>query len=75
MDVLPEFLLADSSQQPDAIFVVHTVFPRFILNLENDALEWWERFSSEDEEIATQEVAQWIVQATQFYDNEIAKYE
>ena len=47
-ETLPEFLLADNADFPDAIFVVHTHFPRFIINLTNDDLEWWETFSKED---------------------------
>jgi hypothetical protein len=75
MEALPEFLLADSSDHPDAIFVVHTTFPRFVINLQNDEIEWWENLKGEDKEAATQELAHWIEQATQFYDREIAKYE
>ena len=73
-DALPEFLLADNADFPDAIFVVHTHFPRFILNLANDDLEWWETFSKEDKEQATEEMALWIERATAFYDNEINNY-
>ena len=40
-DTIPTFLLADNTEHPDAVFVVHTQFPRFILNLANDELEWW----------------------------------
>lgn len=52
-DLVPEFLLADNAAHPDAVFVVHTQFPRFILNLANDKLEWWETFTKEDKESAT----------------------
>ena len=57
MEQLPEFLLADSTEHPESIFVIHTVFPRFVINLQNDEIEWWEFFTAEDKEIATQEVA------------------
>lgn len=70
---LPEFLLADNADFPEAVFVVHTHFPRFILNLANDELEWWETFSEEDKEQATEEMAHWIERATAFYDTEINK--
>ncbi|CAI8167776.1 MAG: Uncharacterised protein [Bacteroidota bacterium] len=73
-DALPEFLLADNADFPEAIFVVHTNFPRFILNLSNDELEWWETFSKEDKEQATEEMALWVERATEFYDNEINNY-
>lgn len=73
-DTIPKFLLADNTEHPDAVFVVHTQFPRFILNLANDELEWWETLTKEDKESATEEVALWIERATEFYDNEINKY-
>ncbi|MCH1471789.1 MAG: hypothetical protein L7T85_04380 [Flavobacteriaceae bacterium] len=75
MEQLPEFLLADSSEYPDSIFVIHTAFPRFVINLQNDEIEWWESFTAEDKEIATQEVVHWVEQATQFYDQQISSYE
>lgn len=73
-ETLPEFLLADNTDFPDAVFVVHTRFPRFVLNLADDNLEWWETLSEEDKESATEEVALWIERATAFYDNEINRY-
>jgi hypothetical protein len=73
-ETIPTFLLADNAEHPDAVFVVHTQFPRFILNLANDELEWWETFANEDKESATEEVALWIERATEFYDNEVNKY-
>ena len=75
MEQIPEFLLADSSEHPDSIFVIHTAFPRFVINFQNDEIEWWESFTAEDKEIATQEVADWIERATQFYDQQISSYE
>ena len=47
---LPKFLLADNTDHPEAIFIVHTEYPRFIINLENDEVEWMEEFSKQDEE-------------------------
>ena len=75
MGQLPEFLLADSSEHPESIFVIHTTFPRFVINLQNDEIEWWESFTAEDKEIATHEVAHWVEQATQFYDKQISSYQ
>ena len=37
---LPKFILGDNTKFPKAIFVVHTEFPRFIINLENVEVEW-----------------------------------
>lgn len=72
---LPKFLLGDNTDLPSAIFIVHTEYPRFILNLENDEVEWLEEFTREDEEELSSEAAALIGQATEFYDREIARYE
>ena len=37
---LPKFLMADNSEFPDDLFVVHTEYPRFILNVEEEEVEW-----------------------------------
>ena len=36
---LPKFILGDNTDYPEAIFIVHTEFPRFIINLEGGK-EW-----------------------------------
>ena len=72
---LPKFLLADNTDHPEAIFIVHTQFPRFIINLENDEVEWMEEFSPEDETELEAEAESLIEAATAFYDREISRYE
>ncbi len=37
---LPKFILGDNTKFPNAIYVIHTEFPRFIINLETDEVEW-----------------------------------
>ena len=60
---------------PDAIFVVHTQFPRFIINLENDEVEWLEEFDKEDQKELEKETETAIKEASEFYDKEVASYE
>ena len=72
---LPKFLLGDNTDHPTAIFIIHTEFPRFILNLENDEVEWFEEFSEEDEAELSSEANSLFEQANSFYDREIARYE
>ncbi|GFZ78356.1 hypothetical protein GCM10011531_04870 [Aquaticitalea lipolytica] len=71
---LPKFILGDNTDFPDAIYIIHTDFPRFILNLENDDVEWLEEFDDHDEKELESEVENLIQQATDFYDREIARY-
>lgn len=72
---LPKFILGDNTDFPDAIFVVHTEFPRFIINLENDEIEWLEEFDKEDEKELSEEAEKMIVRASEFYDREVSRYE
>lgn len=74
MDI-PKFLLGDNTDFPEAIFIVHTEFPRFILNLENDEVEWLEEFDQSDQEELKNEAEGLIQEATDFYDREILRYE
>jgi hypothetical protein len=72
---LPKFLLADNSNYPEAIFILHTDYPRFIINLANDDMEWFDGLDGNDEAELANEVAELIEQANAFYDNEIKAYE
>jgi len=72
---LPKYLLADNSNYPEDHFVIHLEFPRFLLNLKDDSIEWLEVFSVEDEEEVTKQIAELIDDATRFFDEEMAKYD
>ncbi|WP_375239279.1 hypothetical protein [Aurantibacter sp.] len=72
---LPKFILGDNTDLPNAIFVIHTEFPRFIINLEDDNVEWFEDFDSQDEKELEMEMEGLIDEATAFYDREVAKYD
>lgn len=72
---IPKFLLGDNSDFPTAIFVIHTDFPRFIINLENDEVEWLEEFDKEDEKELESEAENLFQQAYDFYDREIERYQ
>ena len=73
--VLPKFLLADNSSFPEDIFVLHTEFPRFLINLKDDKIEWFEDLSGEKEDDITDEVSKLIEAASDFYDHQIEGYE
>mgnify|MGYP001104993975 FL=1 len=73
--VLPKFLLADNSNHPDDIFVLHTEFPRFLINLKDDAVEWFEDLSGEREDDIAVELADLMDKAGAFYDAEMKQFE
>tara|TARA_B100001059_G_scaffold79916_1_gene77776 strand:+ start:414 stop:638 length:225 start_codon:yes stop_codon:yes gene_type:complete len=72
---LPKFILGDNTDFPQSIFIVHTEYPRFILNLENDSIKWLESFSSSDEEELVTQTKKLIEEASVFYDREVSRYE
>ena len=71
----PKYLLGDNSDYPTAIFVIHTAFPRFIINLENDEVQLLEDFDSQDQKELETETENFIREASEFYDREIDRYE
>lgn len=72
---IPKFLLGDNTDCADAIFIIHTEFPRFIINLVDDEIEWLEEFQGVDQEELEGEVVLLISQASEFYDREMNIYE
>ncbi len=72
---LPKFLIADNSTLKEDLFIVHTEYPRFILNVSNDQVHWLEEFEKDDEESLTTESEILIKAAFAFYDREIKSLE
>lgn len=72
---LPRFILGDNSEMPEAIFIIHTEFPRFIINLENDDLQFWEDVAKIESEQLADETELLVKEAYDFYDAEISQYE
>ena len=68
---LPKFLIADNSSLRNVTFVIHTEYPRFIINISNDEVHWLEDFDKNDEEILYSESEKLINEAFNFYDKEI----
>ncbi len=71
---LPKFLLGDNTDFPDDIFIIHTEYPQFIINLVNDDIEWLEEIQANNETELTNEVNDLIEQASNFYDKEMEQY-
>ncbi|MAT90682.1 MAG: hypothetical protein CMC35_08305 [Flavobacteriaceae bacterium] len=72
---IPKYLMGDNSDYPDSLFVIHTDFPRFIIDLTTDEVEWLEEFDQHDQKELETETENYIREATEFYDREIARYE
>lgn len=72
---LPKFVLADNSDFPDDIFIIHLDFPRFIINLKDDEVEFLEDLEGEDETELESEMEDLITLAGEFYDKEMSEFE
>jgi hypothetical protein len=72
---LPKFVLADNSNFPDDIFIIHLDFPRFIINLKDDEVEFLEDLEGEDQTELESEMEHLITLAEEFYDKEMEAYE
>lgn len=72
---IPKYILGDNTDFPNAIYVIHTEFPRFIINLEDDDVEWLEEFDQQDQKIIEEEMENYINEATAFYDREVERYQ
>ena len=75
MSNFPRFILGDNTDMPDAMFVVHLEYPRFVLNIETDEVEWLEEFDEEDTKELEAESENLIEEAFDFYEREIARIE
>jgi hypothetical protein len=73
---LPKFVLADNTDFPEDIFVIHLDYPRFIINLKDDEVEFLEEPEEDiDENEFESEMESLINQANVFYDREMERYE
>ena len=70
----PKFLVADNTDLQDAVFIVHTDFPAFILNLENDEVKWLDDITDESEGDLTKTLEGLIAEAEDFYTREVERY-
>lgn len=72
---LPKFLLGDNTDFPEDIFIIHLDYPRFVINLKDDEVEFMEEAEDLDEGELNAEMEGLIVLANDFYDREMERYE
>ncbi|WP_338410746.1 hypothetical protein [uncultured Flavobacterium sp.] len=73
--IRPKFILGDNSDFPDDIFIVHLDYPRFLINLKDDEVEFLEEIDEEDERELESEMEHLITLAGEFYDKEMEEFE
>lgn len=72
---LPKFVLGDNTDYPEDIFIIHLDYPRFIINLKDDEVEFLEEPEDLDENELNAEMEGLIEAANNFYDREMERYE
>ena len=72
---LPKFLLGDNTDFPEDIFIIHMDYPRFIINLKDDEVEFLEEAEDLDEGELNEVMETLILEANDFYDREVGRYE
>ena len=72
---LPKYLIADNSSLENDIFVIHTEFPRFIINISDDEIEWFDHFSEKEAKENADEIEKIIAKAYDFFEKEMENYD
>ena len=71
----PKFLIADDSDYPEKIYILHTDFPRFLLDVETEEIEWFDELEEEPDVDLETEIAELMEKAFDFFDHEMNSYE
>lgn len=71
---LPKFLLGDNTDYQDAIFVIHTEYPRSVINLQDDDITWFDNLEEDSEDEILDLVQDLVEQANAFFDRETERF-
>jgi len=72
---IPKFVLADNTDFPDDIYVIHLEYPLFIINLSDDTVEFLEDLDESEEAELAEAMEKLIEEAGAFYDREMDRYD
>ena len=72
---IPKFLVGDNTDYPENVFIIHTEYPRFVIDLDSDEVEWLDDIEGEDETELTDEMSKLLDEANTFYIREVERYE
>lgn len=71
---LPKFLLSNNADTPDDFYVVHTEYPRFILTVDSQEIEWMDDFDDIPESEGYNEVEKLMQASLDFFTAEMDIY-
>ena len=67
--------MGDNVHFPEDIFVVHLEYPRFVINLKDDSIEFLEEISNADKDLLEEETKNLVEEASRFYDEQMELYD
>ena len=73
--MIPKFLIADTTQDEEKIYVVHTQYPKFLLEITEEEVEWWDKIDEREESENINEIEKLLSDAFKFYDKEMESLE
>ena len=68
-------LVGDNTDQPENVYIIHTEYPSFVIDLDTDDVEWLDQIEGEDETELTDEMNRLLSEANTFYMREVDRYE
>lgn len=71
----PKFLLADNSAFPNKLYIIHTDFPRFLLDVETEEIDWFDDLEEDSEVDLQTEIADLLELAFDFFEQEMNSYQ
>ena len=72
----PKFLVGDNTDFPDTVFIIHTEYPMFVMNMDTDEVSFLEEgFADGDEAETANEITEILAEADEFYQREVDRYE
>jgi len=74
MEQLPKFVIADNSDFPEDLFVIHLEYPHLVINLNDDSVHFLEDIDESEEEELTEAMEKLIQEAGEFYEREMQRY-
>lgn len=73
---MPKFLMCDNTDFEDDIFILHTEYPRFMMNYATQQIEMFEEVDPDEDPAELEAVmAEVMGQMENFYDREVKRYE
>jgi len=69
---LPRFLIGYNSEWPDHAYIYHNVYPRFVIEIPSEEVEWIDIPEKQEDPEILNELTHLVQEALDFFDTENA---